>query len=167
MLFYILIVYIVNCILCDTLTGCDCVECEYYEDLESIISIFSQKGVPYDPRTDCDCNFEIKVKVTVPDISWSIEINNVYEVKNELWVISTLSKQTEIELISNPYPESSIKHSKFALLLVTYAETSIKLDINIGDIQIKHFIIGKTWNWENDIDELNYIFIKSIKYRAL
>ena len=85
---------------------------------------------------------EIAVKLTVPDTSWSIAISEVYQVKNELWVISTLSQAKGM----------------MGLMVISTLKASVK--VTGPNLPIKHFIIGKTWNWKN---KEPYTFIKDRK----
>ena len=39
---------------------------------------------------------EVSVKLTVPDTTWTITINEVHKVENELWVISTVSQTPDM-----------------------------------------------------------------------
>ena len=85
---------------------------------------------------------EIAVKLTVPDSAWAISIDGVYEVGNELWIISEVSQ--------NPDALGS--------QVISTVRASIKLAA--PDLPVKYFIIGKTWSWEN---EEPYTFIENLK----
>ena len=75
---------------------------------------------------------EITVTLTVPDAAWEISIEEVHRVKNEIWVISTVSR--------NPY--------LMGAQVISVVKASIKCAA--ADGPVKHFIIGKTWNWPNE-----------------
>ena len=79
---------------------------------------------------------EIAVKLTVPDSAWAISIDGVYEVGNELWIISEVSQNRDAS----------------GSQVISTVRASIKL--------AKYFIIGKTWSWEN---EEPYTFIENLK----
>ena len=85
---------------------------------------------------------EITVTLTVPDAAWVIFINEVHEVKNEIWVISTVSRNPDM----------------MGAQVISVVKASVKFAA--ADLPVKHFVIGKTWNWRN---EEAYTFIKSIK----
>jgi len=85
---------------------------------------------------------EITVKMTVPDATWSIAIDEVYEVGDELWVVSIVSQNPDMA----------------GAQVISTVQAS--LTIAAPDLPVKHFIVGKTWNWKN---EEPYIFIKDLK----
>jgi len=85
---------------------------------------------------------EITVKLTVPDAAWTIAIDEVYMVGNELWVISTVSQNPDM----------------MGAQVISTVQASLKLAA--PDLPTKYFIIGKAWDWEN---EEPYTFIKNLK----
>lgn len=85
---------------------------------------------------------EITVKLTVPDTAWVISIDEVRKVNNEIWVISKVSKNPDV----------------MGAHVISTIEASAVIDP--VDLPVRHFIIGKTWDWEN---EEPYTFIKSIE----
>jgi len=82
----------------------------------------------------------IEVKMQVPDMGWKIRINEIHQKGGELWVISSLRR-----------------HAGMAGQAISTVSDKIHMDL--PDIPIKHFILGKTWNWEN---REPYTFIKSM-----
>jgi len=85
---------------------------------------------------------EIMVKLTVPDASWTIAIEEVYKVGNELWVISAV--------LQNP--------DMMGAQVISTVTASLKLAA--PDLPTKYFVVGKAWGWKN---EEPYIFIKDLK----
>lgn len=85
---------------------------------------------------------EISVNMTVPDATWSIAIDEVHEVGNELWVISSVSQNPDV----------------VGAQVISTVQAS--LTIPVPDLPIEHFILGKTWHWEN---EEPYTFIEDLK----
>jgi len=85
---------------------------------------------------------QIKVKLTVPDTTWTITIQEIYKVGNEVWVISYVSQ--------NP--------DTIGAQVISIAQTSLK--IQLPDLPLKNFIIGKMWDWENTEP---YTFITDLK----
>ena len=75
---------------------------------------------------------EITVKLTVPDTAWTIAIEEVHKVGKELWVISTVSQNPDI----------------MGAQVISTVHATLKL--TAPDLPVKHFIIGKTWNWKNE-----------------
>ena len=74
---------------------------------------------------------EIIVELTVPDVAWKITIDEVHRVGNELWVISTVSRDPDI---MGAQVISKVKDS---------------LVFEASDLPAKHFVIGKSWEWQN------------------
>ncbi|WP_031484401.1 hypothetical protein [Maridesulfovibrio frigidus] len=85
---------------------------------------------------------EITVELQVPDTTWTIQITEVTEVGNELWVVSHLSQASDM---MGAQVISTVKDS---------------IELVAPDLPIKQFVTGKTWNWDNG---KGYIFISSIK----
>lgn len=85
---------------------------------------------------------EITVTLTVPDSAWAIAIEEVHEVKDEVWVISTVSRDPDV----------------MGAQVISIVEASVKFAA--PDLPVKHFVIGKTWGWKN---EEPYTFIKNLK----
>jgi zinc protease len=85
---------------------------------------------------------EITVTLTVPDAAWVIFINEVHEVKNEIWVISTVSRDPDM----------------MGAQVISVVKASVKCAA--ADLPVKHFVIGKTWGWKY---EEPYTFINNLK----
>ena len=85
---------------------------------------------------------EIMLELTVPDSSWTIAIDEVHRVGNELWVVSIVSRNPEVA----------------GAQVISTVRDSLKLAA--PDLPIKNFIIGKAWNWENPEP---YIFITDLQ----
>ena len=73
----------------------------------------------------------ISVELTVPDATWSVVIEEVHQVQNELWVIATVSQDPDI----------------MGAQVISTVEAS--LEIEVPDLPIRYFVIGKTWTWDN------------------
>jgi len=85
---------------------------------------------------------QIEVRLTVPDAAWKIAVDSVHQVNQEIWVVSTVSRDPDLmgaQVIST---------------------VTARVKVSAGDLPVKHFVIGKTWNWKN---EENYTFIKDLK----
>ena len=85
---------------------------------------------------------EITVELAVPDTTWVVAIHEVYEVGDELYVISIVSQDSNV----------------MGAQVVSTVQDSLKLAA--PDLPVKFFVIGKTWNWEN---EEPYTFIENLK----
>jgi hypothetical protein len=84
----------------------------------------------------------IVVSVTVPDTTWTVTIDAVYRMGDELWVISTVSNDPDV----------------MGAQVISTVQDSLHL--TVPDSPVKHFIIGKTWHWKN---EEPYTFIEDLK----
>lgn len=85
---------------------------------------------------------EITVTLTVPDSAWVISIDEIHQVKDEIWVISTVSRDPNV----------------MGAQVISIVKASVKFAA--PDLPVKHFVIGKTWDWKN---EEPYTFIKNLK----
>ena len=83
---------------------------------------------------------ELTVKLKVPDAAWTIVIDEVRRVDDELWMVSTVSRDPD----------------RMGAQVISTVRASVKLAA--PELPVKHFIIGKTWKWEN---EEPYTFIRS------
>lgn len=90
----------------------------------------------------CADEKDIAVKLTVPDATWTIAIDEVHKVGNELWVISTVSQNPDV----------------MGSQVISTVQVSLKLAV--PDLPMKNFIIGKAWAWENTEP---YTFLKDLK----
>ena len=81
----------------------------------------------------------ISVKVTVPDLGWFINIDEIYKVEGELWVISVLHRTPGM----------------FGQQITTKSDT---VKVPHSSLPVKHFVLGKTWGWQN---EEPYVFLNS------
>ena len=72
----------------------------------------------------------ISLSLRVPSTNWSLDIQEIWQVENELWVIATLGTVGDA--------------GGAAISIVTDS-----VEIIAEDLPIKYFILGKTWNWEN------------------
>ena len=85
---------------------------------------------------------DIAIELTVPDSAWIITIDEVHRVKNELWVVSTVSRDPNM----------------MGAQVISTVRASVKLAAT--DLPVKHFVIGKTWGWKNNEP---YTFLKNTK----
>jgi hypothetical protein len=81
----------------------------------------------------------ISVRVTVPDLGWIINIDEIYKVEGELWVVSVLHRTSGL----------------FGQQITTKSDT---VKVPHSSLPVKHFVLGKTWGWQN---EEPYVFLNS------
>ena len=79
----------------------------------------------------------IQVTVTVPSGGWKFAIHEVHQVDKQLWVISQLTKPSGIATMA-------------------ISRVSAKLELEAPDLPVQHFVVGKTWEWQND-DPVTFI----------
>ena len=84
---------------------------------------------------------EVTVRLAVPDTTWAVAIEEIHKIGNELWVIASVAQDPDM----------------MGAQVITTVEDSLKLAA--PDLPVKFFVIGKTWNWEN---EESYSFIESL-----
>lgn len=84
----------------------------------------------------------IKVRLRVPAPNYSIQIDKVYVLKQEVWIIAKVSEHS----------------TEGTLGVLATVEDTVKL--NLPDLPMKTFIIGKDWNWKNNE---NYTFLENYK----
>lgn len=85
-------------------------------------------------------NQTIQLKLMVPDTTWTLAIDEVYQVGHELWVIAGVKQIGQA----------------FGLMMITTLEDQVT--VKAPTLPIQYYVVGKTWGWKN---EEPYTFIKS------
>ncbi len=80
----------------------------------------------------------IGIILTVPSSAEKIKIQEVYQTKNEIWVLSKVKRG-----------------SGFGLTVISKTKDSVK--VKAPKLPVKHFVVGKTWNWKKE----NYTYLKN------
>lgn len=75
----------------------------------------------------------VGVELKVPDTTWGVHIEDVYQVDSELWVVSKVEQQA-----GEVMGAAVVSTVKDEVVVPTEAQT------------IKHFVVGKTWDWANE-----------------
>lgn len=83
----------------------------------------------------------ITTRVTVPDTTWKIRTEEIYETANETIVVARVYQQEDVT----------------GLMVINQIQDSVFVDISNPDLEKTYFIIGKTWPWENPEDPNIYI----------
>ena len=73
----------------------------------------------------------IAVALTVPDTTWRVTIDEVYRVGDTLWVIAAVSQPPDA----------------MGAQVISTVEDALVLDA--PDLPVRVFVLGKTWNWQN------------------
>ena len=85
-------------------------------------------------------NQTIQLKLMVPDTTWMFAIDEIYQVRQELWVVASVKQMGQA----------------FGLMMITTLEDQVT--VKAPALPVKYYILGKTWGWKN---EEPYIFIKN------
>jgi hypothetical protein len=72
----------------------------------------------------------VSVQVTVPDGGWKIRIVKVYQTSTHLLAVSELERSQGL-----------------AIQVISQVKDSVK--IKATKLPVRHFVLGKTWNWTN------------------
>lgn len=83
------------------------------------------------PKGDAAASRTLEVSAQVPDAGWSLQIEKVYRVGDELWVVADLNSS-----------------SGMAAQVISTASDSITAPL--PDLPERVFVTGKTWNWQNE-----------------
>ena len=85
------------------------------------------------PKTDTGSNDTraIHVRLDVPDASWTIAIEKIYRTRESLVVISQLRR-----------PKDAL-----GAQVISTVSDSVNIPAATSDLPIRHYILGKTWNW--------------------
>ncbi len=84
---------------------------------------------------------DISISVSVPDMGWKINIQEVWQVEKELWVISVLSRSSDM-----------------AAQMMTNVSDSVTAETHF--FPVRHYVLGKTWKWKN---KEPYVFLNNRK----
>ncbi len=74
----------------------------------------------------------ITVEVLTPDGAWELKIEEVRQVKNELWVFA------------------KVERPNGAIGAMMRSAASDQVSGRFPDVTIKTFVVGKNWTWQND-----------------
>ena len=72
----------------------------------------------------------VSVQLTVPDGGWKVRIDRVYQTPTHLLAVSKLERNFGL-----------------AIQVISQAKDSVK--VKAPKLPIRHFVLGKTWNWPN------------------
>ncbi len=107
----------------------------------------STGGAPVSDRSaarngDAWVTREVAVSVQTPDPGWEIAIEEIHVVGDELWVLSKLNRDPEI----------------MAPQVISEAED--RVEVEAPDYPVRHYVSGKTWQWEPDGPGAEVVFIE-------
>lgn len=115
--------------------------CVAWVQIGSIFSIPAAENPEKELLSQECAGKEITVLLTVPDSAWKIAIDAVYQLRGEIWVVSIVSRDP----------------NAIGLQVISTVRDSVEVDVG-GNLLVKHFVLGKTWNWDN---KEGYTFLKS------
>ena len=81
---------------------------------------------------------QIHVGFSVPASNYKVKIQKVYQVGDEVWVVSKVTSDG------------------FGLQVISTAGDDITLDEKV-DGKVIHKVLGKSWNWGKDTDTVHYV----------
>ena len=82
---------------------------------------------------------DVEVVVTVPDSAWKLQILEVHQTAKEVIVISKVTRAAD------------------AIGLQVITTLSEKLKLELPDLPVKRYVLGKTWGWENQDKGVEFI----------
>ncbi|WPJ96366.1 pitrilysin family protein [Coraliomargarita algicola] len=85
----------------------------------------------------------ITVRLDVPDAAWRIHIDQIYRTSESIVVLSQLSRDSDA----------------MAAQVISTAADTVKIAPNEAELPVRHYILGKTWDWG---DTGEYTFIESM-----
>ncbi|QYY35327.1 hypothetical protein [Ruficoccus sp. ZRK36] len=86
----------------------------------------------------------ISLTLPVPTPAWSLKIDEAWVVGQELWVIATLSQDTD----------------GMAAQVISHAKASATLQ-NVPQIPATYFVLGKSFDWEQEMPNVKFIDSKA------
>jgi zinc protease len=86
----------------------------------------------------------ISIRLDVPDAGWRVHIEQVILSKDRIFVLSSLERNPE----------------KIAAQVISTTSDSVAIDERYANLPVKHYVVGKTWNWG---DTGEYTFVQSNK----
>lgn len=95
-----------------------------------------------DPVSGPPENLQIDVGIKAPAGNYTMRITGVYLVDREIWVTSRVGKTGDA-----------------GITVITNISDSVLIDFDDVPLgaNIKHKVLGKTWNWGKDTDDLAYM----------
>ncbi len=109
----------------------------------STLLFFTQMPLSADAHMNNNQQRCIFIEMNVPDTTWGLKIEAVYQVGEELWTLSELKRA----------PSGMI-----GLTMITQLKDKVSVNAS-AEAPVKHFVLGKTWGWENEED---ITFIESL-----
>ena len=82
---------------------------------------------------------KVTVSLDAPASNYSIVIQAVYQVGEELWVVSKISGEAGL-----------------GATVITTIEDTVRVPDD-KKLAVKHKVFGKTWNWGKDTKQLSYL----------
>jgi zinc protease len=74
---------------------------------------------------------DVVVRMAAPDTGWAIKIREIYQVNEEIWVISSLNRRQ-------------------GMAAQSITNVSDAISMSLPEMPVKHFVLGKTWKWRNN-----------------
>ncbi len=95
-----------------------------------------------DPEPQVKANREVSISMQVPTPLWSIHFSQAKEVDGEIWVFWQLRQ----------------KQGAGIMMIGTAQDKATLKDVALpADANVQHFVMGKTWNWDDENVEAKYV----------
>lgn len=98
-------------------------------------------AAPAEPSKNKESSMPTAISVTVPDAGWSLRVDRVVELDQEVWVLAQLRRG-----------------SGMAAQMISQAKAEIP--VTLPEKRLRVFVAGKTWKWTNDE---TYEFVASLE----
>lgn len=94
---------------------------------------------------------QIKVEFDAPATNYGVKIQAVYQVGDELWVVSRVFTRGDIGGAA-----------------ITQVSDEVTIDTDTAaDAPVNHKVLGKTWNWGENTDTLHYVDADKHEFKKL
>lgn len=90
---------------------------------------------------------KIKVEFDAPATNYDVKIQAVYQIGDELWVVSRVFTRGDVGGAA-----------------ITRVSDEVTVDAD-ADAPVLHKVLGKTWNWGEDTDTLQYIDVDKKEFK--
>jgi zinc protease len=82
----------------------------------------------------------VTIRLDVPDAGWRVHIDQIIKSQDRLIVRSSLERDP----------------NAMAAQVISTTSDTVKIDAQYADLPVKHYVVGKTWNW-GDTGEYSFI----------
>lgn len=91
-------------------------------------------GAPPAQQPQQTVDQKVAIRLETPDSGWKVQILQIKQVNNELWVLSALSHEGDV-----------------AATVITAVSDAVTVKVP-EKLPVRHFVLNKTWEWKNKED---------------